>query len=255
MGQETQKALIGTSGYSYSHWWDGVFYPADVPQKKWLEFYANSFDTVELNVSFYRLPKRETFDGWRKRTPASFVFAVKGSRFITHIKKLKDCQEPLSLFFDHAGALGEKLGCVLWQLPPNLHADRDKLAGFCKLLKRADVPKGTRQAFEFRHQSWFTEEIYQVLRENNFSLCIAHSTRWPYQEVTTADFIYLRFHGGEVLYGSNYSDKELAEWASKARRWLGEGKDIFAYFNNDAHGYAVDNAIKLRTLIEKGEMV
>jgi uncharacterized protein YecE (DUF72 family) len=126
--------FIGTSGYNYPHWWNGVFYPADLPQKKWLEFYAEYFDTVELNVSFYRLPRKEVFEGWYKRTPKKFVFAVKGSRFITHIKRLKDCRDPLSLLLDHASPLKEKLGVVLWQLPPQFKFQKERLEEFCVLL-------------------------------------------------------------------------------------------------------------------------
>ncbi|MCK4416678.1 MAG: DUF72 domain-containing protein [Candidatus Latescibacteria bacterium] len=245
------KIFVGTSGYSYLHWWDGVFYPQDIPQRKWLEFYVQSFDSVELNVSFYRLPKKATFEGWHKRTPQDFVFAVKGSRFITHVKKLKDCEEPLKLFLENASGLREKLGVILWQLPPGLHLDQERLGDFCELLSQNDISKSIPQAFEFRHQSWFCQRIYDLLREHNLSLCIGHSQRWPYEEVVTADVVYLRFHGGAMLYGSNYSDGELEEWFSKARRWLNEGRSIYAYFNNDAHGFAVQNALTFRRLLQQ----
>ncbi len=244
------EIYIGTSGFNYKHWSNGVFYPEDIPQRKWLEYYVEHFNTVELNVSFYRLPKKSVFEGWRERTPEDFVFAIKGSRFITHIKKLKDCEAPIELFFNNARGLKEKLGVVLWQLPPNLHADVEKLEKFCGLLKKNRVAKGTKQVFEFRHDSWFCEKIYGVLRRHNFSLCIAHSRRWPYKEVATADYVYVRFHGGDVLYGSNYSDEELKTWASKIRRWSNEASGVFIYFNNDACGYAVHNAKKLRELLK-----
>lgn len=243
------KILIGTSGYSYSHWWDGVFYPKEVPQRKWLEYYTQFFNSVELNVSFYRLVKKKTFEGWHRRTPEDFVFAIKGSRFITHIKKLMDSKEPLRLFLENASGLKEKLGVILWQLPPGLHLDLERLEAFCRLLSRVELSKDISQSFEFRHRSWFCDKVYDLLKGHNFSLCIAHSNRWPYEEVATSDFVYLRFHGGEALYGSNYSDGELEEWASKATRWLNEGKHIFAYFNNDAYGFAVKNAIKLKELL------
>lgn len=247
------RVLIGTSGYSYLHWWNGVFYPLDVPQRRWLEFYAQSFDTVELNVSFYRLPKREAFESWHDRTPENFVFAIKGSRFITHVKKLKNCQEPLALFFDHADGLKEKLKVVLWQLPARLHVDTERLKDFCNMLKESETPPNTRHAFEFRHESWFDDSVYDILKKYNFSLCVAHSNRWPCEEVTTTDLVYLRFHGGEILYGSNYAEEELQEWAGKARKWLEEGRDIYAYFNNDAYGYAVFNAGRFRELIVGGQ--
>lgn len=243
------RVFVGTSGYNYQHWWDGVFYPSNVPQRKWLEYYAQHFDSVELNVSFYRLPKKSVFEGWRRRTPEKFVFAVKGSRFITHVKKLGDCEEPLKLFFENARVLEEKLGIVLWQLPPNLHVNREKLEGFCELLERNEIARNTRHAFEFRHKTWFCDEVYEILRRYKFSLCVAHSNRWPYEEVVTTDHVYLRFHGGEILYGSNYSDEELEGWAEKARNWLNGERDIYAYFNNDAYGYAVYNALKFRELL------
>lgn len=241
--------LIGTSGYSYNHWWDGVFYPIDVKPGKWLEYYAKYFNSVELNVSFYRLPKKETFEGWRRRTPKDFRFVAKGSRFITHIKKLKDIEEPLEIFFENASGLEKKLAMVLWQLPPGMRVDIKKLEKFCKSLKKY---KKIRQAFEFRNISWFCEEVYEILHKHNFSLCIAHSGRWPVVEELTADFVYLRFHGGgDVLYSSNYTEKELKDWATKVKKWLKEGRDIYAYFNNDAYGYAVKNALRLKELIEE----
>jgi len=243
------RTFVGTSGYNYSHWSDGVFYPGGLSEREWLEYYANFFNTVELNVSFYRLPKRSTFEGWRKRTPEDFTFVVKGSRYITHIKKLKDCGEALNLFFNHVEGLKEKLGAVLWQLPPNLHINCERLESFCKIIHDLKVSSLTRHSFEFRHRSWFCKEVYSILKKYGFSLCIAHSNYWPYEEVTTSDFVYLRFHGGEILYGSNYSEKELRDWASKARYWMGKGKDIYAYFNNDAHGFAVKNALRFKELL------
>jgi len=247
----TVKTFVGTSGYNYPHWSDGIFYPRELPENRWLEHYTNFFNTVELNVSFYRLPKKSSFENWRKRTPQNFIFTVKGSRFITHIKKLKECEEPLKIFFNNVQGLREKLGAVLWQLPPNLHAHRDKLEAFCKIIHRLRVSKSTHHSFEFRHQSWFCEEIYSILRNYGFSLCIAHSKMWPRAEVVTSDSIYFRFHGGDILYGSNYSETELQEWAWKAKDWMKKGKNIFAYFNNDACAFAVKNALRFKQLLEK----
>jgi len=245
------KTFVGTSGYNYPHWSDGVFYPTGLPERKWLEHYTSFFNTVELNVSFYRLPKKSIFEGWRKRTPENFTFVVKGSRFITHIKKLKDCEEPLRLFFNNVEGLKDKLGVVLWQLPPNLKINQEKLEAFCKSISRLRVSRSTRHAFEFRHPSWFSEDIYGILRKYGFSLCIAHSDRWPCQEVATSDFVYFRFHGGENLYSSNYSEEELRDWASKVKHWMAKRKDIYAYFNNDAHGFAVRNALRFKELLER----
>jgi uncharacterized protein YecE (DUF72 family) len=248
------KLLVGTSGYNYRHWWDGVFYPRDLPQKRWLEFYSQFFDTVELNVSFYRLPNRTTFEGWYFRTPGNFTFSVKGSRFITHIKRLKDCQEPLETFFSHAHGLKEKLGVILWQLPPRFRLNLERLKGFCGLL--SDIPSLTpvRHTFEFRDASWFCPEVYALLKEHTFSLCLAHSSALPSVERTTADFVYIRFHGGETLYGSNYSEGELRTWSKKIEGWLREGLDVYGYFNNDAFGFAVGNALALRGLLKDALM-
>ncbi len=251
------KIYIGTSGYSYQHW-KKIFYPEDVKQNKWLEYYAQHFNTVELNVTFYRLPGEKVFSGWYNRVPKDFLFVVKGSRFITHIKKLNNCQEPLDLLMQRVKLLKEKLGVILWQLPPSLRlaiGDKDsgirieKFEGFLKLLISYHLSHIPRFSFEFRHQSWFCKEVYDLLKKYNIALCIADSPRWPLSEETTADFVYLRFHGGKELYGSNYSDKELASWAEKIKKWK-KSKDIYAYFNNDAYGYAVENAKTLKKLTQ-----
>jgi len=240
---------IGTSGYNYPHWWNGVFYPADLPQKKWLEFYTEYFDTVELNVSFYRLPKKEVFESWYKRTPKKFLFAVKGSRFITHIKRLQDCREPLSLLLTNASPLKEKLGALLWQLPPRFKFRKERLEEFCVLLSTLPRSKLHRHAFEFRDESWFCDEAFRILEEFDFAFCIAHGSGLPSLEKITSGLIYLRLHGGDVLYGSDYSDKELREWARKIQDWRGKGKTVFVYFNNDAYGFAVKNGLTLKKLV------
>jgi len=241
--------LIGTSGYNYPHWWNGVFYPSDLPQRKWLEFYAGHFDTVELNVSFYRLPKKEVFEGWYKRTPKKFYFAVKGSRYITHIKRLKDCREPLTLLSENASPLKEKFGVVLWQLPPRFKFQKDRLEAFCVLLSTLPRAKRIRHTFEFRDESWLCEEAFRILEEFSFAFCIAHGSGLPFVDRVTSDFVYLRLHGGEVLYGSNYSDKELKRWAEKIEGWTEKGKDVFVYFNNDAYGFAIKNALTLKKIL------
>lgn len=244
--------FIGTSGYNYPHWWNGVFYPPHLPQRRWLEFYAEHFDSVEINVSFYRLPKKEVFESWYKRTPKKFSFSVKGSRFITHIKRLKDCREPLSSFLDHASPLKEKLGVVLWQLPPQFTFQKKRLEEFCVLLSTLPRSKPLRHAFEFRDESWFCQEAFRVLEEFNFAFCMAHGSGLPFMETVTSHFIYLRLHGSEVLYGSHYSDKELNYWAEKMGVWERKDKTVFIYFNNDAYGFAVKNALSLKKLIGSG---
>lgn len=237
------NAFVGTSGWSYPHWQD-VFYPDGLSQSKWLEHYAQFFNCVELNVTFYRLVQKKTFHNWYKRTPDKFYFVAKGSRFITHIKKLKGIGESLALFIDNAKGLKEKLSAVLWQFPPGFKRDLKRLETFLKLLKKTKI----RQAFEFRHQTWFDREVYALLKKYNACLCIAHSGHFPCVREITADFVYLRFHGGESLYSSDYSDRELKEWSDFAKSTK---KDIFAFFNNDAYGYAVKNALKFRGLLEK----
>ena len=245
MGKEI---FIGTSGYSYQHW-KKVFYPQDLPSGKWLEFYAQHFNCVELNVTFYRLPKETAFKGWHRRTPQDFRFVVKGSRFIIHIKRLKDCHEPVKLFFDRATLLKEKLLAVLWQLPPSLKCDIKTLENFITLLK-SQWPQ-YRYSFEFRDESWFKEDTYKLLKDNNINLCIADSPTFPIHEIITSDFLYLRFHGGKELYGSQYSKQELKSWHGKAKRWFTGAKLFCAFFNNDAHGFAIKNALTFKELINE----
>jgi len=253
------RLFIGTSGWNYPHWRD-VFYPQGLGQSKWLQHYTKFFNCVELNVTFYRLVQRKTFQNWYERTPKDFYFVVKGSRFITHIKKIKDIGESLKLFIDNVIELKGKLAAILWQFPPSFSRqsfiigrdsaiagkkDLRRLESFLKLLKKTKI----RQAFEFRNESCFDKEVYTLLKEYNACLCIAHSNRFPCVKEVTADFLYLRFHGGESLYSSNYSDKELKEWAAFAKKF--PNKNIFAFFNNDAYGYAIKNALKFRELLEK----
>ncbi|MGE5308141.1 MAG: DUF72 domain-containing protein [Deltaproteobacteria bacterium] len=235
---------IGTSGWYYKHWADGVFYPKGLAKGKWLAYYTGFFDCVELNVTFYRLVSGSTFAKWRTSTPDDFRFVAKGSRFISHNKKIANVKEPLAVFFKRAKELKGKLAAVLWQFSPRFRVDLPHLEAFLDLLDKT----GYRQVFEFRHPSWFDEEVYAALKAHNACLCIAHSPgNFPVYRKATADFIYLRFHGGEKLYGSEYSVEELKEWAEFARGF--GGRDIFAFFNNDAHGYAVKNALEFKKLL------
>jgi uncharacterized protein YecE (DUF72 family) len=243
-----KSIYIGTSGYAYRHWL-GIFYPEDLAPNKWLEFYSRHFNAVELNITFYRLPSRKIFMGWYKRTPKSFKFVIKGSRFITHIKKLNGCGKPLKIFFDNACALKEKLLCTLWQLPPSLRFDLKKIKAFVALLKRR-YPFCL-HSFEFRNESWFKEETYNLLKENNINLCLADSPNFPICETITSSFLYLRFHGGKILYGSQYQKEELNVWAEKIRLWFGEKKTVFAFFNNDFGGFAVKNALELKRILNE----
>lgn len=243
------QAFVGTSGFSYLHW-KGVFYPKGLPQRKWFEYYCQYFKTVELNVSFYRLPRKEVFAGWRRRAgpPAGgFVFSVKGSRFITHIKKLKNCQEPVKRFFEAASGLsGGSANVILWQLPPRFKANPERLIKFLKIL-----PKNWHHAFEFRNSTWLTVKVYELLQKYNAAVVFQDSPGWPITEEITADFVYLRFHGKINLYSSCYTEKELREWAEKIKKWTKTGLDVYAYFNNDALGYAIENAQTLKKLCLK----
>jgi len=240
------KVFVGTSGFSYPHWGKGVFYPEDLPQRDWFLYYTKQFDTVELNVSFYRLPKKEVFTGWRKKAGENFVFSVKGNRFITHIKRLKDCQEPVKRFFENAIKIKREKDIVLWQLSPRFKADPERLSKFLKLL-----PKNWRYAFEFRDESWLSEKIYKMLKQYNTAIVFQDYPDWPITEKITADFVYLRFHGKTHLYTSCYTEKELTGWANKIKAWQKKGPDCYAFFNNDALGYAVENAKQLKDLCLK----
>lgn len=242
------KLFIGTSGYIYSHWENGVFYPVGWPKSKKLEYYCQHFNTVELNNTFYRLPGKNTFDGWYKKTPKNFIFAVKVSRFITHIKKLANCQKPWKIFLERALKLKEKLGPLLFQFPPFWKKDSKRLKNFIEMISK-NSPKGLRFAFEFRNESWCDEEIYKILKEKNCAWVIVDAPHWPKREIITADFVYIRMHGSEILFGSKYTQRELKDLAQKIKKWLKQNLNVYCYFNNDAHGYAVENAKEILKLI------
>jgi len=230
---------IGTSGWHYDHW-RGRFYPEKLAKAKWLEFYTSHFATVELNNSFYRLPSEAAFTTWRDSSPANFTFAVKVSRFITHIKRLKDTGEAVEKFITRAKILGEKLGPLLYQLPPNMHRNDEVLESFLSTL-----PQGMKHVFEFRHQSWLEEEVLAILHKYNMGFCIFDMPSVSCPLVATADFAYIRFHGSAGLYWSYYSDEELASWAKRLANLAENLKAIYIYFNNDAAAFAVRNAMTL----------
>lgn len=243
------KLFIGTSGFSYSHWEDGVFYPKDLPRVKQLEYLAEHFNTVELNNSFYRLPQVKTFLDWKEKTPRGFIFSVKVSRFITHVKKLNQCQAPWKEFEKRALNLGPKLGPFLFQFPPNWKENFSRLEDFVRIIEKN--PK-FKFAFEFRHPSWFSLRVYQLFRKHrNLSLCLIDSPDWPITEEVTGNFVYIRMHGSKVLYSSNYSKKELKQLAGRIKGYLGRNLDVYCYFNNDASGFAVKNAKGLLRLCEE----
>jgi len=238
-----QKLFIGTSGWVYPHW-EGVFYPGDLPSKDKLKYFSKHFKTAEINYSFYHLPRPATYQNWYNQTPEDFLFAVKASRFITHIKRLQGTKEASKQFIENALNLKEKLGPILFQFPPSFKATEEnvsRLEGFLKLITK----RKTRYAFEFRHKSWCDKKIYNLLKKHNAAWVIADSPNYPKAEDVTADFIYIRMHGSKVLFSSSYTKKELKDLAQKIKKWLKQRLDIYVYFNNDAYGYAVGNAKEL----------
>jgi len=243
------KIFVGTSGYIYSHWENGVFYPISWPKSKKLEYYCQHFNTVELNNTFYRLPGEKTFESWYKRTPKNFIFALKVWRFITHIKKLRDCQDLWKIFLERALILKEKLGPILFQTSPFLKADFQVLENFCQMVKKTS-PKNLRFAFEFRNESWCQKTVYQILKKYNFAWTIIDSPSWPKVFEITTDFVYVRMHGSKILFGSKYTKKELKDLAQKIKKWKRQSLDVYCYFNNDAHGYAVEDAKELLKVVK-----
>ena len=237
-------AVIGTSGWMYDHW-KGPFYPSGLETDAMLPTYAETFRSVEVNNTFYQLPDAEIVDGWRQRSPEGFIFAVKANRYITHMKNLLEPEEPVATMMDRMARLGDKLGPILFQLPPGWHVNADRLVAFTEIL-----PESGRFAFEFRHPSWYVPEIYEILTQHHCAFCIHDHADAPSPQETTAGFIYLRFHGPRGDYGDQYSRSILKEWAARIQSWQDGGQNVFAYFNNDAHGYAVENARTLRSLLD-----
>jgi len=244
------KLFIGTSGWIYGHW-EGVFYPENLPSKDKLKYFSQHFKTTEINYSFYHLPRPSTYQNWYKETPADFLFAVKASRFITHIKKLKGIKEAWQQFLDNALYLKEKLGPILFQFPPSFRATSEnirELENFFNQIRNKNAI--IRIATEFRHASWCEEKIYQLLKKYNVAWVIADSPCYPKAEKITADFVYIRMHGSKVLFSSKYTKKELQDLAQKIKKWLKQNLDVYVYFNNDAYGYAIENAKTLKSFLK-----
>ncbi len=235
------KLYIGTSGWSYPGW-RNRFYPPEIKPPDWLEFYARHFDTVEINMTFYRSPNPETLHNWAARTPADFIFTLKASRQITHLKKLQKVEHDLEHFAFLARQLRGKTGCLLYQLPPSLSKDMPLLESFVKTL-----PVGFRQVIEFRHPSWYDPEVYEVMSRSGIIFCVVSSARVPPEVVVTAKTAYFRFHGLTGGYRYRYSEQELKNWAEAVGRCGAE--EAFIYFNNDYQAHAVFNALKLKELL------
>jgi uncharacterized protein YecE (DUF72 family) len=238
------RARVGCSGWQYKHWRD-AFYPPGLPLSQWFTYYASRFDTVEINNSFYRLPERTTFVSWARRAPMRFEFAVKASRFLTHMKKLKDPREPLERMFSRMRGLGNRLGPVLYQLPPNFHVDVERLRGFVDLL-----PRDARHVIEFRDPSWYRPDVCDLLDRAGVAMCLHDMPGSATGRRRVGPFVYVRFHGADAKYAGTYSNDRLARWA----QWLDEqrraGGDVYAYFNNDVGGHAPRDAVTLRSLLE-----
>ena len=239
------KILIGTSGWHYKHWL-GVFYPEGTSGREMFQIYARHFDTVEINNSFYRLPTANTVDTWRESSPDGFCFAVKASRFITHMKKLKDPESSSAKFFLVAERLEKKLGPILFQLPPRWKVNVERLAEFLEVL-----PKGHKYVVEFRDESWFVAQVYELLRKYNVGFCIHDFGDMKVPNEITADFTYIRFHGPtSAKYFGSYSDAQLRTWAKRIDGWRSRLSAVYAYFNNDPGGEAVKNALRLKKILQ-----
>jgi uncharacterized protein YecE (DUF72 family) len=237
--------IVGTSGWQYGHW-QSRFYPRGVPQSRWLEYYAARFATVESNAAFYRLPRHETFAAWASRTPPDFVWAVKVSRFLTHIKRLRDPAEPVARFVSHTRGLGAKLGPVLLQLPPQLKRDDDRLEETL-----SEFPARVRVAVEFRHRSWWHDDVRRVLERHAAALCWADrlGSRTPLWHTT--DWAYVRLHAGRAQPAPCYGRQALSSWVERITSGLSESSTVYAYFNNDPHACALRDAVVFARLAER----
>ncbi len=237
---------IGTSGWHYQHW-QGPFYPEDLRAQDFLSYYCGFFHTVEINNSFYRLPTAKALALWQDTVPAGFIFAVKASRFITHMKKLLEPERGLAPFLERVQVLGGKLGPILFQLPPNWRFNGARLAAFLEAL-----PREYRYAMEFRDQSWIKKETYQTLADHGVAFCIYDLAGYQSPREVPMDFVYLRLHGPAGAYQGQYSTRVLAGWARELTAWAGQGREVFCYFDNDEAGYAAQDALRLQEMISKG---
>jgi uncharacterized protein YecE (DUF72 family) len=239
------RVRVGTSGWEYRHW-AGSFYPAGVSRDRWLEFYAERFDTVELNNSFYRLPQAETFAGWRRRVPDGFSFAVKASRYLTHIRRLNEPIEPLDRLWSRARRLGDRLGPMLYQLPPRWRPNHERLGAFLEALPRTEP-----QAIELRDRRWYGTRLEAQLEGAGVALCLHDMAGSATRPEPVGPFVYIRFHGSGARYGGRYSSQRLSAWAARISEWSGAGCAVWAYFNNDIGGHAVRDADRLRTFLAR----
>ena len=244
MGKES-TIRIGTSGWSYAHWKE-AFYPADIKDEEMLSFYCRHLRCVEINNSFYHLPERTTLKHWYDISPVDFLFCVKASRYITHMKKLKDPKQGLRTFFERITALGDKLGPVLFQLPPNWHYNHERLSTFLESLS-----KEFSYAIEFRDRSWLNERSYELLGRHGVAFCIYDINGFLSPRQVSADFVYLRLHGPGQAYQGSYGKQALSGWAGAISSWSAQGKTVYCFFDNDEAGYAPQNALDLQAMLIK----
>jgi uncharacterized protein YecE (DUF72 family) len=247
------RLFLGTSGYVYPHW-RRRFYPVGLPPRQWLPFYAEHFASVELNSPFYRLPEKAAFRAWRASVPADFVFAVKASRYLTHLKRLREPAPPLDRLLRRLRPLGPTLGPVLFQLPAQFHADVRRLRGLLNALDRQRHLPGLRAVLEVRHPSWLGPAVFDLLRKAGVALCLHDSRQQPVRGPTTADFVYIRRHGTSARYRGSYPPAALKADARRIRRWLADGRDAYVYFNNDGGGAAIRDARRLAALVGRGRL-
>ena len=238
------RIYIGTSGWNYDSWKDDFY--AGVPRKSWLEYYASRLRALEVDGTFYRTMRPSVFESWVKRTPPDFRFAIKGHRYITHIKRLEPPAQSIRLQRENSSALGIKLAAVLWQLPPNMYKEVPRLERFAAAL---DSWRETRHVIEFRHKSWFDDETAAVMTRERLANCLSDASKWPLWDAVTTDLVFVRLHGHAETYVSNYEHAELERWAGRVRGWLRERRDVHVYFDNDAHGHAPWNALKMADMI------
>ncbi|MBD3317800.1 MAG: DUF72 domain-containing protein [Chitinivibrionales bacterium] len=235
---------IGTSGWSYPHW-RGSFYPNDLPVDEWLGWYAERFDTVEINNSFYHLPNRVTFSSWRSQTPQGFIFSVKASRYITHLKKLRDAGNALTTLLSRAEGLQDKLGPILFQLPPRWRCNHQRLKDFL-----GSLPRDFSYAFEFRDPSWFNERTYALLDEYEAAHCLYHMGQDASPRRIAGPFAYVRLHGPQPYYTGDYDGRTLRGWARTMQNWSDEGREVYLYFDNDDAGYAALDAARIKDMLQ-----
>jgi uncharacterized protein YecE (DUF72 family) len=239
---------IGTSGWNYPHW-SGIFYPAEMKPGDWFQYYAHFFDTVEVNNTFYRLPSPEVFIRWSKESPRGFRYALKASRFITHVKRLLEPERSAGEFLRRAAGMEQTLGPILFQMPPSGRANPGRLQHFLEYLTRQTILPNWQVAFEFREPSWLSPELLRTLEKSNAALCLADWPGLPVEGPVTADFVYVRRHGAGSLYAGSYSRSALHREADRIRGWVAEGRNVYVYFNNDANANAVANALSLKELL------